>query len=276
MKAIFAYFPVVHKGTIDFLNQYQDIQVYILDNIEAMQENVYLERDIRALPANQIAVELFALGYKNISISKPSEIPETFRLVDELIVPEDEIINFFISKYVPHQKVLKKNIFLRWTKLISTTEFVVPPDRIVTKESFAQQIIFDLKEKTKQSPDWWRQIAAAIIKDGEIISEAVNAHYPTTHSLTINGDPRSNFDAGQGAGIYTSIHAEACAIAKAAKHGVKIEGADVYVTTFPCPTCARSLVEAGIKRVFYNKGYSLLDAEDILKNAGIEIILVQD
>lgn len=276
MKAILAYFPVVHKGTIDFLHQYPDIQVYILDNIEGMKENVYLERDIRALPANLVAKELIALGFNSISVVKPSEMPETLRLVEELIVPDDEIVDFFISKYLPLHKVVKNNTFLRWTKQISTAEFLVPPDRIITKDAFSKEIISNLNEKSNLSPDWWRQIAAAIIKNGEIISEAVNAHYPTTHSLSINGDPRSNFDAGQGAGIYTSIHAEACAIARAAKHGTKIEGADVYVTTFPCPTCARSLVETGIKRVFYNKGYSVLDAEDILKNAGIEIILVQD
>jgi dCMP deaminase len=101
-------------------------------------------------------------------------------------------------------------------------------------------------------------------------------HFPSAHALTLNGDPRSNLDAGQGPGVYTSIHAEACALAHAAKKGVATDKADIYVTTFPCPTCARSLVEAGIARVFYKKGYSLLDAEEILKGAGIEIILVKE
>ena len=32
---------------------------------------------------------------------------------------------------------------------------------------------------------------------------------------------------------------------------------------------------AGIKRVFYAEGYSLLDAEQILKSFGVEIIRVE-
>jgi hypothetical protein len=36
------------------------------------------------------------------------------------------------------------------------------------------------------------------------------------------------------------------------------------------------LAEAGIKKVYYQKGYSLLDAEEILKAYGVEIVLVQD
>jgi dCMP deaminase len=276
MKAIFAYFPVVHKGTIDFLDSYPDTPIFILDNVEGMKENVFLERDIRALPARFIQTELVTHGYSTVSVVKPQDLVQTLGEVTELIIPDDEIIEFFIAKYLPSITPVKVNVFLRWTKQISTTEFVVPPDRVISKDTFAKNMMSVLFETANQSPDWWRQIAAAIVRDNEIIAEAVNTHYPTTHSLSINGDPRSNFNAGEGAGIYTSIHAEACAIAKAARYGKKVEGADVYITTFPCPTCARSLVEAGIQRVFYSKGYSVLDAESILKNAGIEIVLVQD
>jgi dCMP deaminase len=172
--------------------------------------------------------------------------------------------------------VERVNVFLRWTKQISTTEFEVPPDRKMTRDAFALELLDTLTDEAQKSPDWWRQIAAAIVRDGEVIAIAHNKHYPSQHALTINGDPRSNLDAGQGPGIYTSIHAEAWAIAQAAKKGISTEGTDIYVTTFPCPACARLLVEAGIARVFYRKGYSLLDAEEILKNAGVEIILVEE
>ncbi|HLN18769.1 MAG TPA: deaminase, partial [Patescibacteria group bacterium] len=62
---------------------------------------------------------------------------------------------------------------------------------------------------------------------------------------------------------------------KAAKDGISLNNTNLYVTTFPCPTCAKLIAEAGIKKVYYESGYSLSDAEDILKNAGIEIILVK-
>ena len=215
-------------------------------------------------------------GYTNVEVVPPALVKEKLSAYEALVVPDDEIVLYFLEKYAPQIPVEKVNVFLRWTKQISTTEKVVPEDRTITQGSFENDVLARLEQVAQQSPDWWRQIAAAIVKDNKIVATAYNAHYPSPHTLAINGDPRSNFDAGQGQGIYTSIHAEASALAQAARKGIAVDGADVYVTTFPCPTCARSLVEAGVKRVFYKHGYSLLDAEEILKGSGIEIILVKE
>lgn len=276
MKAVFTYIPVVHSGTLEFLEQHKNVPVLLLDNQEGKKENPYLERDIRALPAVLIKNELEAHGFSSVEVVSPKDIKEKLAQFDELIVPQDEIVDFFLEKYAPLAKIEKVNVFLRWTKQISTTEHEVPQDRIVTTGEFENMLLKELEDETQKSPDWWRQIGAAIVKDKVVVATAFNDHFPSQHALTINGDPRSNLDAGQGPGIYTSIHAEASVIAKVARAGIAVDGADMYVTTFPCPTCARSLVEAGIKRVFYKKGYSLLDAETILKGSGVEIILVQN
>lgn len=47
------------------------------------------------------------------------------------------------------------------------------------------------------------------------------------------------------------IHAEQNAIANAARTGVPVDGATIYITLPPCLPCARAIVAAGIKRVFY-------------------------
>ena len=276
MKAIFAYIPVIHTNTLTFLESYAGLPILLLDNEAGKKENVYLERDARALPASLIQKELAVHGYSNVTIVKPEEMAEVFLKYESLIVPEDEIIDFFLEKYAVDVKVEKVNTFLRWTQKLSTAEYTVPEDRTISHGDFDNATLALLEKEAEKSPDWWRQIGAAIVKDGAIVALAYNAHFPSQHSLTINGDPRSNFDAGQGAGIYTSIHAEASVLAKAARLGIAVLGADVYATTFPCPTCARSLVEAGVARVFYKKGYSLLDAEEILKGSGIEIVLVKE
>ena len=276
MKAIFAYIPVIHTNTLTFLETYAGLPILLLDNEAGKKENVYLERDARALPASLIQKELAVHGYSNVTIVKPEEMAEVFLKYESLIVPEDEIIDFFLEKYAVDVKVEKVNTFLRWTQKLSTAEYTVPEDRTISHGDFDNATLALLEKEAEKSPDWWRQIGAAIVKDGAIVALAYNAHFPSQHSLTINGDPRSNFDAGQGAGIYTSIHAEASVLAKAARLGIAVLGADVYATTFPCPTCARSLVEAGVARVFYKKGYSLLDAEEILKGSGIEIVLVKE
>lgn len=276
MKAVFAYVPVVHRGTLAFLEKYKDLPILLLDNAEGKKENPYLERDIRALDAAQICVQLHAHGFSSAEVVAPLSIREKTAAYEALIVPHDEITEAFLATYAPTVPLEKVDVFLRWTKQISTAENLIAQDRVITTGEFENSVLNDLEEEAHTSPDWWRQIAAAIVKDGKVVSTAVNTHFPSQHALTINGDPRSNLDAGQGPLVYTSIHAEACVLAHAAKEGIATDKADIFVTTFPCPTCARSLVEAGITRVFYKKGYSLLDAEEILKGAGIEIVLVQD
>lgn len=53
-----------------------------------------------------------------------------------------------------------------------------------------------------------------------------------------------------------AVHAEMDAIVAAARNqGVAVMGADMYVTTFPCHNCARHIVAAGLKRVFYIEPY---------------------
>ena len=130
--------------------------------------------------------------------------------------------------------------------------------------------------EAEKSPDWWRQIGAIALKDGKILLTGFNKPVPSKdYTLGPFGDPRSNFDAGIGFEISKAIHAEAGVIATAARRGLPLEGASLYITTFPCPVCAKSIAASGIKRVYYSKGYSLLDAEDVLRAAGVEIVLVK-
>ncbi|WP_280768812.1 ComE operon protein 2 [Salipaludibacillus daqingensis] len=52
-----------------------------------------------------------------------------------------------------------------------------------------------------------------------------------------------------------TIHAEINAILQCAKFGVPTEGAEIYVTHFPCLNCCKSLIQAGIKKVYYGQDY---------------------
>jgi deoxycytidylate deaminase len=53
-----------------------------------------------------------------------------------------------------------------------------------------------------------------------------------------------------------SIHAEMDALLSAAREGHSTVGCDLYVTTYPCHGCARHLVAAGIRKVFFIEPYS--------------------
>jgi len=72
-------------------------------------------------------------------------------------------------------------------------------------------------------------------------------------------------------GCETAMHAEANAIAFAARHGVGTEGADLYCTHEPCYHCARLIINSGIKRVFFQEPYRKHDGVDLLLLVGIEV-----
>jgi len=70
------------------------------------------------------------------------------------------------------------------------------------------------------------------------------------------------------------VHAEANAIINAT---ADIEGAEVYVTMFPCHDCAKLLVQSGIKKIVYRDGKYLnkpsgIVAKEIFEKNGVEIM----
>jgi len=69
-----------------------------------------------------------------------------------------------------------------------------------------------------------------------------------------------------------TVHAEANAILQAARHGMRIEGADIYVTASPCWDCFKLIANAGIGRVLYGEFYRDERIEMFAQQAGIELV----
>jgi len=55
--------------------------------------------------------------------------------------------------------------------------------------------------------------------------------------------------------LCVSSHAEANAIAQAARLGIAAKGATLYCTTRPCVVCTKLLIQAGIIKVYYELDY---------------------
>jgi dCMP deaminase len=68
------------------------------------------------------------------------------------------------------------------------------------------------------------------------------------------------------------IHAEQNAIIQAARHGVPIRGGTLYCTNLPCSICAKMIINAGIKGIFYAEGYADQMSEGMLAEADIDLI----
>jgi dCMP deaminase len=66
-----------------------------------------------------------------------------------------------------------------------------------------------------------------------------------------------------------AVHAEQNAIVQAAKLGVSVDGATLYVTYSPCSICAKMIINAGIVRVVYRHEYPDDFSRELLAEAGI-------
>lgn len=69
-----------------------------------------------------------------------------------------------------------------------------------------------------------------------------------------------------------TIHAEMNALLQCAKFGVPTDGAEIYVTHFPCLQCCKALIQAGIKSIYYAEAYKNHPyAEELFMQAGIKV-----
>jgi dCMP deaminase len=69
-----------------------------------------------------------------------------------------------------------------------------------------------------------------------------------------------------------TVHAEANAIVQAARNGVRIEGASIYVTASPCWGCFRLVANAGISRVCFGEFYRDPRIFDVAERLKIDLV----
>lgn len=74
-----------------------------------------------------------------------------------------------------------------------------------------------------------------------------------------------------------TVHAEQNAILQAALHGVSTENATLYTKFEPCFTCAKMIINAGIKRVVCERKYHAGElTRKLFKDAGVELVTLKD
>ncbi|RMG32013.1 MAG: deaminase [Methanobacteriota archaeon] len=111
-----------------------------------------------------------------------------------------------------------------------------------------------------------KQVGAVIIKDKNILSTGYNG--------SLKGSPHCS-EVGcmiENGHCIRTVHAEANAIVQAAKHGVKIEGASIYVTASPCFNCFKLIANSGIKEIYYLEFYRDDRILKFAEEVGIKLI----
>jgi dCMP deaminase len=111
-----------------------------------------------------------------------------------------------------------------------------------------------------------RPTGAVIVKDKRILATGYNGPMPGAWHCTDKG-PTYCFRREKGIpdidkyNYCRASHAEANAIAQAARFGISVEGASLYCTLAPCYVCLKLIASAGIKEVYYEYDYESRDFE---------------
>lgn len=118
-----------------------------------------------------------------------------------------------------------------------------------------------------------KQVGAVIVKDGRILSTGYNGTPAGYTNCVDHWDGKYTPEHHEWSKTY-EIHAEMNAIIWAARQGISIEGATIYVTLEPCSECSKNLTASGIKRIVYAKSYEHTDSKimsKFLKDNGVSI-----
>ncbi len=276
MKQLLLYLPVIHRGYEALLDRHADAASVLLLGAGFQAEFPSLGKDIRALPPERAAGYLRATRPgPEVRVVEPADLPAAIT-GDPLVLPDEEIMRALAARHElgRGRSVVFEATFLRWDREWSRAQRPVRFDGEITAADLPRGLIARAQQLAGRSSDWWRQVGAIAVRGPDLLGYAWNHHHPTEHSPYVDGDPRDSFSRGVRADLSTAIHAEAAIVAAAARDGVPLRGADLYVTTFPCPACARLIAEAGFGRCFFAGPYSVLDGEDVLHAAGVELFWV--
>lgn len=114
-------------------------------------------------------------------------------------------------------------------------------------------------------------VGAVIVKNKQVVATGYNGSPSGSIHCTAQGFCYKDLSSCDASKTLPSraVHAEANAIAQAAKHGISTEGASIYVTLEPCLSCLKLIISAGIKEVFYetsfNKGQKALVRDSFIQ-----------
>jgi len=107
-----------------------------------------------------------------------------------------------------------------------------------------------------------KQVGAVIVKDGRILSTGYNGTPPGYENCCDYWDNKYTKEHHEWSKTY-EIHAEMNSIIWAAREGISIKGATIYVTLEPCNDCSKNIIASGIKRIVYDKSYEHTNSDII-------------
>lgn len=120
-------------------------------------------------------------------------------------------------------------------------------------------------------------VGAVIVRDKQVVATGYNGPPSGSAHCTTQGYCYPDLSSCDASKTLPSraVHAEANAIAQAAKHGVETDGSKIYVTLEPCLSCLKLIISAGIKEISYetpfNSGENLFIRDSFVREGLIQL-----
>ncbi len=115
-----------------------------------------------------------------------------------------------------------------------------------------------------------KNVGAVIVRDKVILSTGYNG--------SLRGAPHCD-DVGhdmENGHCVRTMHAEANAVAQAAKNGVNINHSEIYVTASPCLNCFKLIANSGIGTIYYKEFYRDERISRYAAEAGVKLVYMGD
>jgi len=284
MKILIAYIPVLHRGYFNWLDSHNDAEELYLIQPNLLPDlgfDYLMTKDIRMLGVGFIQGALATRWEFTTHCATPNSLAGLRDSLKnypnhQVVLPDEDISQTLTEKYLQGCNVIFENVFLRYDKKRTFEPAAVIADRTISQSDPEANLMAGANWESSQSSDWWLRVGGVLVKDGQVLLTRHNVYLPSTTEVAALGDPRMHVEAGTQLELSLALHVEAGLIAEAARQGLSASGADLYLTHFPCPACARLVTAAGIKRFYFKEGYSSLDAQAILRDKGVEIIRVEN
>ncbi len=281
METFLAYMPVYHQGWKTLFAKYPEVKEIILLTGEQLRELAPTHKDLHGLPAIEMAPILASLNrFEKVTIMT-ADLLQKLQQEKEvtIITTADEAVKEWQKLNLPAKiNVINESVFVRWTKENAVAENEIKTAETITVAEIKTKIEPLMKEaltEGEKSSDWWRRVGCVLILENGKTIITHNTHLPEPETPYIKGDVRAQFHKGDHFELTTAIHAEAKAISEAASKGWSTKNATMVVTDFPCPVCAKLLANAGVKTLYFQKGYAMLDGEEILQAFNVKVIRIK-
>ena len=118
-----------------------------------------------------------------------------------------------------------------------------------------------------------RSVGAVVVRDHHFLSSGYNGTPKKVRNCFEGGCPRCSGEVASGTHLdeCRCTHAEQNAICQAACYGISIENSSIYVTISPCLTCAKLIINAGIREVVYGGDYAFSETvKKLFREAGVK------